>query len=287
MGDYGFGLLHTASLSSSSAALLFRPRPGSSPLAPASCPPLFSDDPAGLNGGEGHGDGDGGHFNVQAPFCPTRDLQEPPPSSCTSSTTSSSSSSSSPSSAELPDPEAEPPSQLQMDSGHLLSSSTNAGVLGFPSLQHQDMATPSGPSSPPLPSFAAPWSVHTSSPPPQAAPPAPQPQPPQPPPPSSEPDSGFYPALPSSMSPGFFQSFSPVPAVSVQGFGGPFSPQQPPQSRRSPGSPHMPPQQHGAFLQQRNNYNHHQVINNKQQHPIRPVPILPARLVSFSAGLFI
>ncbi|KAI4878848.1 hypothetical protein NFI96_025154 [Prochilodus magdalenae] len=333
MGDYGFGLLHTASISSSSspsstsAALLFggaafRSLSGSSPLAPASCPaPLFSDDPTAVTGslqldgglGEGEEAGDGslalalapgeraraGDFKAQAQFCPARDLQEPqppPPSSSSSSSSPSSAASSSvtaelrqlvqkqqqqPYEADAPvaDPEAASPSpvtaqqHLQMDSAHLLSN--GAGVLagglgaGFPSLPHQDMANPggvSGPSSPPLTSFAAPWSVHTSSP-----PPGPQQQPPQPPPPppgstpNSEPDSSFYPALPSSMSPGFFQSFSPVPAspcaaVNVQGFGGPFSPQQPPQSRRSPGSPHMAPQQHGAFLQQRNNYNHHQPL---------------------------
>uniref|UniRef100_A0A667XL56 Cytoplasmic polyadenylation element binding protein 2 n=1 Tax=Myripristis murdjan TaxID=586833 RepID=A0A667XL56_9TELE len=76
----------------------------------------------------------------------------------------------------------------------------------------------------------------------------------------------FYPGIPSSINPAFFQSFSPVSAnpcagINVQGFSGPFSPQinvpQQPQSRRSPVSPQMHPQQ-GAFLQQRNNYNHHQ-----------------------------
>ncbi|XP_072552707.1 cytoplasmic polyadenylation element-binding protein 2 isoform X1 [Salminus brasiliensis] len=330
MGDYGFGLLHTASISSStgtstSAALLFggaafRSLSGSSsssPLAPAPCPPLFSDDPSGvsvpqqLDGvvGDGEDAGDataalalapgerarGGDFKAQAPFCPARDLQDPQPPPPSSSSSSSSSFSSSPSSssssvsAELrqlaqkqdvspADPSAGTPQHLQMDSAaHLLSNGAGVLSLGaaFSSLPHQDMANPggvSGPASPPLPGFAAPWSVHTSSP-----PPGPQPQPPQPQPPppgsnpsssSSEPDSSFYPALPSSMSPGFFQSFSPVPAspcaaVSVQGFGGPFSPQpQPPQpqSRRSPGSPHMASQQHGAFLQQRNNYNHHQPL---------------------------
>ena len=102
-------------------------------------------------------------------------------------------------------------------------------------------------------------------------------------------------ALPSSMNPAFFPSFSPVSphgcaGLSVPasgggggGFGGPFSaaavppppamnlpqqqppppaaPQQP-QSRRSPVSPQLQ-QQHqaaaAAFLQQRNSYNHHQV----------------------------
>uniref|UniRef100_A0A6Q2XEK7 RRM domain-containing protein n=1 Tax=Esox lucius TaxID=8010 RepID=A0A6Q2XEK7_ESOLU len=128
-----------------------------------------------------------------------------------------------------------------------------------------------GSSSPPLHGFGTPWSVQTSSP---------------PPPPVSnssnpihpanainqlahtDPENSFYPGIPSSINPAFFQSFSPVsgnpcPGINVQGFSSPFShqmnaPQQ--QSRRSPVSPQMHPQhQHhqGAFLQQRNNYNHH------------------------------
>uniref|UniRef100_A0A4W6E410 Cytoplasmic polyadenylation element binding protein 2 n=1 Tax=Lates calcarifer TaxID=8187 RepID=A0A4W6E410_LATCA len=86
--------------------------------------------------------------------------------------------------------------------------------------------------------------------------------------PPTDSDNSFYPGIPSSINPAFFQSFSPVSAnpcagINVQGFSGPFSPQinvpQQPQSRRSPVSPQMHPQQ-GAFLQQRNNYNQHQPL---------------------------
>uniref|UniRef100_A0A8C8F4C2 RRM domain-containing protein n=1 Tax=Oncorhynchus tshawytscha TaxID=74940 RepID=A0A8C8F4C2_ONCTS len=130
-----------------------------------------------------------------------------------------------------------------------------------------------GNASPPLHGFGTPWSVQTSSPPPvsnsanpihhanainQMA--------------HTEPDNSFYPGIPSSINPAFFQSFSPVsanpcPGINVQGFTSPFShqinaPQQTQQSRRSPVSPQMYPQHHhqhqqGVFLQQRNNYNHH------------------------------
>uniref|UniRef100_A0A4W5NGE8 Cytoplasmic polyadenylation element binding protein 2 n=1 Tax=Hucho hucho TaxID=62062 RepID=A0A4W5NGE8_9TELE len=82
------------------------------------------------------------------------------------------------------------------------------------------------------------------------------------------PNNSFYPGIPSSINPAFFQSFSPVsanqcPGINVQGFTSPLShqinaPQQTQQSRRSPVSPQMHPQhQQGVFLQQRNNYNHH------------------------------
>uniref|UniRef100_A0AAQ5Y269 RRM domain-containing protein n=1 Tax=Amphiprion ocellaris TaxID=80972 RepID=A0AAQ5Y269_AMPOC len=126
-------------------------------------------------------------------------------------------------------------------------------------------ASPGGSSSPSLPGFGTPWSVQTSS----SPPPAPinpihanainQM-------PNADSDNSFYPGVPSSINPAFFQSFSPVSAnpcagINVQGFSGPFSPQinvpQQPQSRRSPVSPQLHPQQ-GAFLQQRNNYNQHQ-----------------------------
>uniref|UniRef100_A0A3Q3WGU9 RRM domain-containing protein n=1 Tax=Mola mola TaxID=94237 RepID=A0A3Q3WGU9_MOLML len=91
--------------------------------------------------------------------------------------------------------------------------------------------------------------------------------------PGADSDNGFYPGVPSSISPAFFQSFSavsanPCPGINVQGFSGPFSPQisvpQQAQSRRSPLSPQMHPQQ-GAFLQQRNNY-------NQQQPMVKPSP---------------
>ncbi|XP_063321792.1 cytoplasmic polyadenylation element-binding protein 2 isoform X2 [Pelmatolapia mariae] len=171
--------------------------------------------------------------------------------------------------------------KIQMDSpiahhinnGNGSSSSTGnmlSGGLGaaFPNLPTQELQSASaGSSSPSLPGFGTPWSVQTSS----SPPPAPN---------SINPihanainhipnadsDNSFYPGIPSSINPAFFQSFSPVSAnpcagINVQGFSGPFSPQinvpQQPQSRRSPVSPQMHPQQ-GAFLQQRNNYNQHQ-----------------------------
>ncbi|XP_029905352.1 cytoplasmic polyadenylation element-binding protein 2 isoform X3 [Myripristis murdjan] len=172
------------------------------------------------------------------------------------------------------------PNKIQMDSpithhinngngsnstGNMLSGGLGAG---FPNLPTQEMQSASGgSSSPPLPGFGTPWSVQTSSSPP------PVPNSINPihanainPIPNTESDNSFYPGIPSSINPAFFQSFSPVSAnpcagINVQGFSGPFSPQinvpQQPQSRRSPVSPQMHPQQ-GAFLQQRNNYNHHQ-----------------------------
>lgn len=183
---------------------------------------------------------------------------------------------------------ASPPSvklnTIQMDSpiAHHLnngngSSSTGSmlsGGLGaaFPNLPAQEMPCGGGgsSSSPSLPGgFGTPWSVQTSSSPPPAAnsispihPSAISQLP------GAEPENSFYPGIPSSINPTFFQSFSPLSAanpcagINVQGFSGPFSPQinvpQQPQSRRSPVSPQMHPQQ-SAFLQQRNNYNQHQV----------------------------
>ncbi|XP_062306508.1 cytoplasmic polyadenylation element-binding protein 2 [Osmerus eperlanus] len=147
------------------------------------------------------------------------------------------------------------------NTGNMLSGGLGAG---FPNLQTQEMQN-AGSASPPLLGFGTPWSVQTSSPPPSG-------------PnsanpihanainhmPNSESDNGFYPPIPASMNPAFFQSFSPVSGnpcagMNVQGFNSPFSPQinvpQPPQSRRSPVSPRS--QHQGAYLQQRNNYNHH------------------------------
>lgn len=150
--------------------------------------------------------------------------------------------------------------------GNMLSGGLGAA---FPNLPAQEMqSTSAGSSSPSLPGFGTPWSVQTSS----SPPPAPNSINPihanainQI--PNADSDNSFYPGIPSSINPAFFQSFSPVSAnpcagINVQGFSGPFSPQmnvpQQPQSRRSPVSPQMHPQQ-GAFLQQRNNYNQHQV----------------------------
>lgn len=150
--------------------------------------------------------------------------------------------------------------------GNMLSGGLSAA---FPNLPTQEMQSASvGSSSPSLPGFGTPWSVQTS--------PSPPPTPNSINPihanainqmPNTDSDNGFYPGIPSSINPAFFQSFSPVSAnpcagINVQGFSGPFSPQinvpQQAQSRRSPVSPQMHPQQ-GAFLQQRNNYNQHQV----------------------------
>ncbi|XP_041646740.1 cytoplasmic polyadenylation element-binding protein 2 isoform X2 [Cheilinus undulatus] len=167
--------------------------------------------------------------------------------------------------------------KLQMDSpiAHHINgngSSTGnmlSGGLGaaFPNLPTQELQSSSvgGSSSPSLPGFGTPWSVQTSS--------SPPPTPINPihantinQLPNTDSENSFYPGIPSSINPAFFQSFSPVSAnpcagINVQGFSAPFSPQinvpQQPQSRRSPVSPQMHPQQ-GAFLQQRNNYNQHQ-----------------------------
>ncbi|XP_034036443.1 cytoplasmic polyadenylation element-binding protein 2 isoform X2 [Thalassophryne amazonica] len=179
--------------------------------------------------------------------------------------------------AASPSPTSVNPSKIQMDSpiAHHInngngSSSTGSmlsGGLGaaFPNLPAQEMQSASGgSSSPPLPGFGTAWSVQTSS----SPPPAPSSVNPIPINQLSNADSdnSFYPGIPSSINPAFFQSFSPVSAnpcagINVQGFSGPFSPQinvpQQAQSRRSPLSPQMHPQQ-GAFLQQRNNYNQHQ-----------------------------
>lgn len=180
------------------------------------------------------------------------------------------------------------PSKIQMDSPiahhHINGNSSGGGVGGggsgsglsgglsaaFPNLPGPELQS-TGSSSPSLPGFGTPWSVQTSSSPP---PPAPPPPPPTAPSihqmPNTDSDSGFYPGIPSSINPAFFQSFSPVSAnpcagINVQGFSGPFSPQinvpQQAQSRRSPVSPQLHPQQ-GAFLQQRNNYNQHQVSSS-------------------------
>ncbi|XP_062871051.1 cytoplasmic polyadenylation element-binding protein 2 [Trichomycterus rosablanca] len=142
------------------------------------------------------------------------------------------------------------PSKVQMDS-------TNAHLVtaGFPNLPHQEMQTTLGggsvsPAPPSLPGFGAPWSVHTSSPPPRIPNNGIMPSIS-----STEPDTGCYSSIPSSMNPGFFQSFPPVSAgVSAHSFGAPYSPQMGgAPNRRSPLSP-----QHGTFLQQRNTYNQQQ-----------------------------
>ncbi|KAM9331151.1 cytoplasmic polyadenylation element-binding protein 2 isoform 2-T2 [Gastrophryne carolinensis] len=194
-----------------------------------------------------------------------------------SSSSSSSASSSCSSAEELTITAAGDKAKLQMEApgnGHLLLGSPFTGSPdGHPG------------SSPSLAGFGTPWSVQTSSPPPPPPPPPPAPMPhhhhhhqqqQQPAAPhhnlnalqSPEPDS-FYPGLPSSINPAFFHSFSPVsgnPCPPMSGFSSPFPgqislSQQQQSSRRSPVSPQLNPHhQAAAFLQQRNNYNHHQPI---------------------------
>nr|XP_014347585.1 PREDICTED: cytoplasmic polyadenylation element-binding protein 2 isoform X2 [Latimeria chalumnae] len=168
-------------------------------------------------------------------------------------------------------------SKIQMESptNHLIGSSSNTilqGGLGagFNSLQSQEIPNPptsGGSVSPSLPGFGAPWSVQTSPPPPPISSStnlnsSQMNQIPNP-----EPENSFYPGIPSSINPAFFQSFSPVSpnpcaGINVPGFNSPFSqinlPQQ--QNRRSPVSPQLHHQHQAAFLQQRNSYNHHQPI---------------------------
>lgn len=182
--------------------------------------------------------------------------------------------------AASPSPTSVNPNKIQMDSpiahhinnsngssstGNMLSGGLGATFINLPTQEMQSAS--GGSSSPSLHGFGTPWSVQTSS----SPPPAPNSINPihtnainQI--PNTDSDS-FYPGILSSIHPAFFQGFSPVSTnpcagINVQGFSGPFSPQinvpQQPQSRRSPVSPQMHPQQ-GAFLQQRNNYNQHQV----------------------------
>ncbi|XP_063778901.1 cytoplasmic polyadenylation element-binding protein 2 isoform X2 [Pseudophryne corroboree] len=166
--------------------------------------------------------------------------------------------------------------QMEAQGGHLLSG--GSPFPGSPELPSSSSQSPGAPgSSPSLPGFGTPWSVQTSSPPPP--PPQQQPAAPHPAGPnlnslqSQEPDS-YYPGIPSSINPAFFHSYSqvsanPCPGMNVPGFSSPFSAQisitqqqQQQQSRRSPVSPQLNPQHHqaAAFLQQRNNYNHHQPL---------------------------
>ncbi|OCT96729.1 cytoplasmic polyadenylation element-binding protein 2 isoform X3 [Xenopus laevis] len=156
--------------------------------------------------------------------------------------------------------------KLSMEShgGHL------PNLLGGPYPGSPELAPTPGGSPPALPGFATPWSVQTSSPPPP--PPAlPQQQHQQPTVPHPADPDPFYPGIPSSINPAFFQSFSanPCPAINVPGYNSPFSAQinipQQQQSRRSPVSPQLNPQHHqhhqtAAFLQHRNSYNHHQPL---------------------------
>ncbi|XP_074807764.1 cytoplasmic polyadenylation element-binding protein 2 isoform X1 [Natator depressus] len=198
--------------------------------------------------------------------------------------------------AQLPPMESPPNSHLLGSPGTLLPGGLGSG---FSSLQSSEIPSPhhqsgggsssaASPPPPPLPGFGTPWSVQTSSPPP--------PQTQQPPvssssgggggsqisampPPSPDSETSFYPGIPSSINPAFFQSFSPVsPHNPCAGpFSSPFSAAAPPppmnlpqqqqqqQNRRSPVSPQLQHQHQAAaaaaaFLQQRNSYNHHQPL---------------------------
>ncbi|XP_027542190.1 cytoplasmic polyadenylation element-binding protein 2 isoform X4 [Neopelma chrysocephalum] len=198
--------------------------------------------------------------------------------------------------AKLPPMESPPNSHLLGSPGNLLPGGLGSG---FSSLQSPEIPSPhhqsgggsssaASPPPPPLPGFGTPWSVQTSSPPPQQTQ-----QPPVSsgggggqisamPPPSPESETSFYPGIPSSINPAFFQSFSPVsPHNPCAGpFSSPFSAAAPPpppqmnlpqqqqqqqQNRRSPVSPQLQHQHQAAaaaaaFLQQRNSYNHHQPL---------------------------
>ncbi|XP_056588847.1 cytoplasmic polyadenylation element-binding protein 2 isoform X1 [Triplophysa dalaica] len=280
MGDYGFGLLQTANITNGTSLFgggAFAPYSSPSPVCPSNSSPLASplfpshqrnmqDVPAGLTAsqsGETNGDNDLSHYPAVGHAQTVGDLQhdrnihqhlsqqaEPPPPHLP------------PQPYSTTGPDTDAPSskvkiQMESPSAHHINNANGTGgnnMLGaaFPNLPHQEMQNPVGGSaSPTLPGFGTPWSVHTSSPPPPVSNSANAINPI----PNTEPDN-FYPGIPS----GFFQSFSHMSAnpCPVQGFGSPFNvPPQQPQSRRSPVSPQMPPQQ-GAFLQQRNNYNHHQ-----------------------------
>ncbi|XP_065142636.1 cytoplasmic polyadenylation element-binding protein 2 isoform X2 [Paramisgurnus dabryanus] len=301
MGDYGFGLLQTANVSSGTTLFgggAFTPYSSPSPVRPSSSPllsPLFpshqrnmQDEPAGLTATQSSEtdsdkssttDNDLSRFSAAGHAQTVGDLQhdrnihhqlseqaEPPtphlppqqqqPYSSTGLDTDA--------------PSSKVKIQMESPSAHHINNGTGgSNMLGaaFPNLPHQEMQTPGGgggSASPTLPGFGTPWSVQTSSPPPPVSNSANAINPI----PTTEADN-YYPGIPSSINPGFFQSFSPNPCP-VQGFGSPFSPQinvapQQPQSRRSPISPQMPPpQQQGAFLQQRNNYNHHHQPMMKQ-----------------------
>ncbi|XP_055043893.1 cytoplasmic polyadenylation element-binding protein 2 isoform X2 [Misgurnus anguillicaudatus] len=301
MGDYGFGLLQTANVSSGTTLFgggAFTPYSSPSPVRPSSSPllsPLFpshqrnmQDEPAGLTAtqsGETNSDkssttdNDLSRFSAAGHAQTVGDLQhdrnihhqlseqaEPPPPHLPQQQQQPFSSTG----LDTDAPSSKVKIQMESPSAHHINNGTggsNMLAAAFPNLPHQEMQTPGGgggSASPTLPGFGTPWSVQTSSPPPPVSNSANAINPI----PTTEADN-YYPGIPSSINPGFFQSFSPNPCP-VQGFGSPFSPQinvapQQPQSRRSPISPQMPPpQQQGAFLQQRNNYNHHHQPMMKQ-----------------------
>ncbi|XP_056305513.1 cytoplasmic polyadenylation element-binding protein 2 isoform X2 [Danio aesculapii] len=283
MGDYGFGLIQTANTNTaiiSGPALFggdaFTPYRSASPVRPSSSPrvsPLFlshqrnmQDEPAGLTASQSSSEqssrfSTAGHAQTASDLQHDRNIhQQADPQPPYSTSSSSSSSSSSSTGLDTDAPSSKVNIQMESPSAHHINNGTGANNMlagAFPEMQNPGGGG-GGSASPTLPAFGTPWSVQTSSPPPpvsnsaNAINPIPA---------TTEPDT-FYPGIPSSINPGFFQSFSANPCP-VQGFSSPFSPQisvppQPPQSRRSPVSPQIPPQQQGAFLQHRNNYNHHQ-----------------------------
>ncbi|XP_058619531.1 cytoplasmic polyadenylation element-binding protein 2 isoform X2 [Onychostoma macrolepis] len=290
MGDYGFGLLQTANISSSSTRFgggAFTPYPSASPVRPSNSPlvsPLFpshqrnmQDEPAGLTASQSNSeqssaaDSDLSRFSAVGHAQTAGDLQRdrnihqqteppPPPQQQQQPYSSSSSSSSSSTGLDTDAPSSKVKPQMESPSAHHINNGTGGNNMlaaaAFPEMQSPGGG---GSVSPSLPAFGTPWSVQTSSPPPPVSNAANAINTI----PTTEPDN-FYPGIPSSINPGFFQSFSANPCP-VQGFSSPFSPQinAPPQSRRSPVSPQIPPQQ-GAFLQQRNNYNHHHQPMMKQ-----------------------
>uniref|UniRef100_A0A671N0L2 RRM domain-containing protein n=1 Tax=Sinocyclocheilus anshuiensis TaxID=1608454 RepID=A0A671N0L2_9TELE len=276
MGDYGFGLLQTANIISSSSAALFgggafTPYSSPSPVRPSSSPPVsplfpshprnMQDEPAGLTASQSSeqssaSDNDLSRFSAVGHAQTAGDLQhdrnihqqaEPPQQQPYSSSSTG---------LDTDAPSSKVKTQMESPSAHHINNGTggsNMLAAAFPEMQNPGGG--GGSASPTLPGFGTPWSVQTSSPPPHVSNSANAINQI----PTTEPDN-YYPGIPSSINPGFFQSFSANPCP-VQGFSSPFPPQinvppQAPQSRRSPVSPQIPPQQ-GAFLQQRNNYNHH------------------------------
>jgi len=277
MGDYGFGLLQTANIISSSSSTLFgggafTPYSSPSPVRASGSPlvsPLFpshqrnmQDEPAGLTASQSSFSAVG-HAQTAGDLQHDRNIhqQGDPPQQQTYSSSTTSSSSSTGLDTDAPSSKVKIP--MESPSAHHINNGTggnNMLAAAFPEMQNPGGGGGCGGSaSPTLPAFGTPWSVQTSSPPPPVSNSANAINPI----PTTEPDN-FYPGIPSSINPGFFQSFSANPCP-VQGFSSPFPPQinvppQPPQSRRSPVSPQIPPQQ-GAFLQQRNNYNHHHQVS--------------------------
>ncbi|XP_010575185.1 PREDICTED: cytoplasmic polyadenylation element-binding protein 2 [Haliaeetus leucocephalus] len=179
--------------------------------------------------------------------------------------------------AKLPPMESPPNSHLLGSPGNLLPGGLGSG---FSSLQSPEIPSPhhqsgggsssaASPPPPPLPGFGTPWSVQTSSPPPQQTQ-----QPPVSsgggggqisamPPPSPESETSFYPGIPSSINPAFFQSFSPVsPHNPCAGpFSSPFSAAPPP-----------PPQMNLPQQQQQQQQQNRKEFRRENAPPAPPAP---------------